>query len=178
MHALGREFGRAARGTRAPWELAYPPSPLGPRRSTATLVAATSISPRRFTRASWRRSCTPWPSKGSGASSSGGGVGNTTSLALHLRPDAVRIDRIPPPEIEAVDWDDPDLDFARHSSSGVIGDATRASRDLGARVWEMVVGRVALTFSELEAMSVSCSPPPPAHEAGGPLCAPAPNEEG
>jgi hypothetical protein len=28
------------------------------------------------------------------------------------------------------------------------------------------------------AMSVSCSPPPPAHEAGGPLCAPAPNEEG
>ena len=79
-----------------------------------------------------------------------------TSLALHLRPDAVRIDRIPSPEIEAVDWDDPDLDFARYSASGVIGDATRASRELGARVWEMVLERVALTFRQVAGTPWAC----------------------
>jgi len=79
-----------------------------------------------------------------------------TSLALYLRPEAVRIDRIPPPEIEAVDWDDPDLDFARYSPSGVIGDATRASRELGARVWEMVLERVALTFREVAGTPWAC----------------------
>ena len=80
----------------------------------------------------------------------------TTSLALHLRPDAVRIDCIPPPEIEAVDWDDPNLDFAAYSASGVIGDATRASRELGARVWEMVLERVALTFRKVTGTPWAC----------------------
>ena len=66
-----------------------------------------------------------------------------TSIALHLRPEAVREDRIVDPGSGAVDWEDPELDFALYSSTGVIGDPTRASADLGAKLWEAVVDDVA-----------------------------------
>jgi creatinine amidohydrolase len=66
-----------------------------------------------------------------------------TSIALHLRPESVRMERIPAPACEPVDWDDPELDFARYSSSGVIGDATHASAELGARLWDAVVDEAA-----------------------------------
>jgi creatinine amidohydrolase len=66
-----------------------------------------------------------------------------TSIALHLRPDAVRTERIPAPETADVLWDDPQLDFTRYSRSGVIGDATHASAQLGARLWEAVVDAAA-----------------------------------
>jgi len=72
-----------------------------------------------------------------------------TSIALHLRPESVRVDQIPDPESEPVDWDDPHLDFARYSSTGVIGDPTHASAELGARLWHAVVEDVALTFKEI-----------------------------
>ena len=55
----------------------------------------------------------------------------------------VRVDRIPEPAVEPVDWDDPKLDFTRYSSSGVIGDPTQASAELGARLWDAVVDEVA-----------------------------------
>jgi creatinine amidohydrolase len=56
----------------------------------------------------------------------------TTSIALHLWPDLVRLDLVPQEPSQAPDWDDPDLDFARYSRTGVVGDATHASAELGA----------------------------------------------
>ena len=70
----------------------------------------------------------------------------TTSIVLHLRPDAVRKHEIVNPAHPPVDWQDPDLDFARYSSTGVIGDPTHASAELGARLWEAAVARVARTL--------------------------------
>jgi len=57
-----------------------------------------------------------------------------TSLALHLRPDMVRRELIANPSQLPVDWNDPALDFARSSPTGVIGDPTEASAELGARL--------------------------------------------
>jgi creatinine amidohydrolase len=59
----------------------------------------------------------------------------TTSICLYLRPDDVRVDRIVDPENQAVKWDDEDLDFARYSATGVIGDPTHASAELGKELW-------------------------------------------
>lgn len=67
----------------------------------------------------------------------------TTSITLHLRPTSVRRDLIPEPEIQNFDWDDPNLDFAAYSSTGVIGDASAASAELGAELWSAVVNDVA-----------------------------------
>ena len=73
----------------------------------------------------------------------------TTSIMLHLRPEAVRTDKIVNPNHGPVDWDDPDIDFASYSSTGVIGDPTHASAELGARLWEAVVEKVAATFKSI-----------------------------
>ena len=70
-----------------------------------------------------------------------------TSIALHLRPETVRVDQISDPKHGPVDWDDPNLDFARYSSTGVIGDPTQASAELGARLWMAVVEAVAHTLN-------------------------------
>ncbi len=72
-----------------------------------------------------------------------------TSIALHLRPGSVRVERISDPRHKPVDWSDPELDFARYSSTGVIGDPTHASADLGARLWTAVVEQVALILSKI-----------------------------
>lgn len=72
-----------------------------------------------------------------------------TSLALHLRPDVVRTQLIPQPDPRQVDWHDPNLDFARYSSTGVVGDASHASVELGGRLWEAVVDEMARTFAAL-----------------------------
>jgi creatinine amidohydrolase len=66
----------------------------------------------------------------------------TTSVALHLWPDEVRRDRIPDERI-VIDWDAVPLDFARWSTSGVIGDARHASAPLGQRLWDACVEEVA-----------------------------------
>src|SRR5262249_19312803 len=58
----------------------------------------------------------------------------TTSMMLHLRPEAVRQDRIFNPESQEPEWDDPHLDFRRYSTTGVIGDPTHASAALGAQL--------------------------------------------
>lgn len=73
----------------------------------------------------------------------------TTSIMLHLRPEAVRKGRIVDPEHNPVDWEDPELDFANYSPTGVIGDPTHASAELGARLWEAVVDEVAETFRSI-----------------------------
>lgn len=73
----------------------------------------------------------------------------TTSMALYLRPKSVRQDLIPPPEADpTVDWEDPDLNFARHSTTGVVGDATRANAELGRRMWPDIVSEVTLALKE------------------------------
>lgn len=87
----------------------------------------------------WRRIGDPTVSGGHADSFS-------TSIALHLRPAGVRQHKIVDPAHPPVDWQDPDLDFARYSSTGVIGDPTRASAELGAELWEAIVDSVADTL--------------------------------
>jgi creatinine amidohydrolase len=70
----------------------------------------------------------------------------TTSISLYLRPELVRQDQIRNPHSTAVDWDDPHLDFARYSSTGVIGDPTHASAALGRKLWEAAVEEAVQTF--------------------------------
>lgn len=72
-----------------------------------------------------------------------------TSIALHLRPDAVRTDKIVNPHHSEVNWDDPNIDFSSYSSTGVIGDPTDASAVLGAKLWEAVVEEVALILKAI-----------------------------
>ena len=57
--------------------------------------------------------------------------------------------RIVDPAHGPVDWQDPDLDFAHYSSTGVIGDPTHASAELGARLWEAAVESVADTLRNI-----------------------------
>ena len=78
----------------------------------------------------------------------------TTPITLYLRPDAVRKDKIVDPQHEPVDWEDPDLDFASYSSTGVIGDPTYASAELGAKLWEAVVDEVATTLQSIVGDSI------------------------
>jgi creatinine amidohydrolase len=66
-----------------------------------------------------------------------------TSIALFLRPDVVRKDRIEDPMNLDPDWDDPNLDFAKYSKTGVIGDPTAASEELGAKLWAELTREVA-----------------------------------
>jgi creatinine amidohydrolase len=73
----------------------------------------------------------------------------TTSMALYLKPESVRPDLIPGAENGPVDWEDPNLDFASYSRTGVIGDPTHASAELGERMWPEVVAEVARTFKEI-----------------------------
>ena len=77
-----------------------------------------------------------------------------TSLVLHLRPKVVRKERIVDPQNAPVDWSDPNLDFSRYTRTGVIGDPTEATAELGARLWEAVVEGVAGTLKEAAEMPV------------------------
>ena len=69
-----------------------------------------------------------------------------TSIALFLRPEAVRQDRIYNPHNREIDWSNPQLDLLRYSTSGVIGDPTHASAELGAKLWREVVDSAASSF--------------------------------
>jgi creatinine amidohydrolase len=70
----------------------------------------------------------------------------STSIALYLRPSAVRRDKIIDPHSTEVDWDDPDLDIGNYSWTGVIGDPTTASAQLGKKLWTAVVEEVTAVF--------------------------------
>ena len=67
---------------------------------------------------------------------------------MYLRPESVREDQIIDPECKPVDWNDPNLDFAQYSNTGVVGTPIYASRELGAKLWEAVVDCVALIFKD------------------------------
>jgi creatinine amidohydrolase len=75
-----------------------------------------------------------------------------TSIALHLRPAAVRAERITRTSQLRVEWDSPALDFTEYSSTGVIGDPTHASSELGARLWGETVEAVAGVLAEVAAL--------------------------
>jgi len=78
-----------------------------------------------------------------------------TSIALYKCPEIVRVDKIPPPNAGQVDWNDPHLDFTKYSETGVIGDATKASAELGSRLWNEVVTTSAAIFRNA---AVNCAP--------------------
>jgi creatinine amidohydrolase len=66
-----------------------------------------------------------------------------TSIALFRHPEHVRVDRVPETVSLEPAWDDPALDFARYSTTGVIGDARHASAALGEHLWEASIDAVA-----------------------------------
>ena len=72
----------------------------------------------------------------------------TTSLALYRHPGRVHIDRIPGLSKEP-DWLDPDLDFSKYSTSGVIGDARYASAELGSLLWAACVEAMVSLLGEV-----------------------------
>ena len=72
----------------------------------------------------------------------------TTSIAMYRRPDTVRLESIPSSRSKEVNWNDPHLDFTQYSDTGVIGDATRASAELGRRLWDEVISTTAAIFSD------------------------------
>ncbi|HEX8683175.1 MAG TPA: creatininase family protein [Ardenticatenaceae bacterium] len=73
----------------------------------------------------------------------------TTSIALHLRPELVNEDRIYNPHHPPLDWEEPNLDFARYSTSGVIGDPTQASAELGEKLWHATVEAAAQVLKQV-----------------------------
>ncbi len=83
----------------------------------------------------------------------------STSISLHLRPATVRVNEIRDPAHRPVDWQDPNLDFARYSPTGVIGNPTHASAALGAKLWEASVASVAKTLRAISLTSASTDGP-------------------
>lgn len=79
----------------------------------------------------------------------------TTSLALFLRPEVVRTDRIAAPRSKPVNWRDPRLDLTRHTNTGVVGDPTHASAELGQRLWDVTVQRAALLLRDATQIALS-----------------------
>jgi creatinine amidohydrolase len=77
-----------------------------------------------------------------------------TSIALHLRPEPVRRGRIVDPKSRPVDWEDPHLDFSRYTETGVIGDPTEATPELGRELWDAIIRRVARTLKEIAETAV------------------------
>jgi creatinine amidohydrolase len=73
----------------------------------------------------------------------------STSIALYLRPESVRRERIPEPQTASINWDDPHLDFTQYSPTGVIGDPTRASAELGEKLWKATVEAAAITLKKI-----------------------------
>jgi creatinine amidohydrolase len=90
-----------------------------------------------------------WMSVGDPDNPGGHADAFTTSLMLYLRPSLVRPDKIFDPKNLEVQWNDPHLDFSRYSSTGVIGDPTAASAELGKRLWVAIVEKVARIFNDI-----------------------------
>lgn len=73
----------------------------------------------------------------------------TTSVAMYKHPEKVRIDLISNPNSLEPEWLDPNLDFSKYSRTGVIGDPTHASPELGEKLYKRTVEKVALVLKEL-----------------------------
>jgi creatinine amidohydrolase len=67
----------------------------------------------------------------------------------------VRSDRIAAPRNKPVNWRDPRLDLARHTNTGVVGDPTHASAELGQRLWDATVQMAALLLRDAAQISLS-----------------------
>jgi creatinine amidohydrolase len=78
-----------------------------------------------------------------------------TSIALHLRPESVQLDKIPKADLRSVDWGKPELDFSDFSFSGVIGDPTLATAELGSVLWQASVAAVARIFRDFARIELS-----------------------
>ena len=61
-----------------------------------------------------------------------------TSICLLLRPEAVRRELIARPTMRPFEWQR-EMDFAAISDTGVVGDPTAASAEVGARLWELII---------------------------------------
>jgi creatinine amidohydrolase len=79
----------------------------------------------------------------------------TTSISLYKRVNTVRKEQIFDPESKPVDWNDSELDFSRYSDTGVIGDPTYASAELGAKLWQQAVEEISKVIKNLAYMSLS-----------------------
>ena len=73
-----------------------------------------------------------------------------TSIAMYLRPESVNEAKIPQKSSRPVDWDDPNLDFARYSGTGVVGDASHATVELGQKLWEAVLDEVSAMLRDID----------------------------
>lgn len=80
-----------------------------------------------------------WKRHGDWNDSGGHADSFTTAIALYLRPESVREDRIVESDSLPVDWDDPDLSFAKYSRTGVIGTPIYGTRELGRVLWNELV---------------------------------------
>jgi creatinine amidohydrolase len=72
-----------------------------------------------------------------------------TSIALFRHPERVRPDRVPAAGEAGPDLSDPTADWSLVSPTGVVGDPTRASAELGARLWSETVERVAAMIEDV-----------------------------
>ena len=72
----------------------------------------------------------------------------TTSIALHKRPGTVRLECIPASRSREVNWNDPELDFTKYSDTGVIGDASKSSAELGRRLWQEVISTASMIIRD------------------------------
>jgi creatinine amidohydrolase len=73
-----------------------------------------------------------------------------TSIALYLRPDHVRQDKIVDSGCKPINWNDPNLNFAHYSPNGVVGTPIYASAALGEALWKEAVAHVAATFWKIK----------------------------
>jgi creatinine amidohydrolase/Fe(II)-dependent formamide hydrolase-like protein len=77
----------------------------------------------------------------------------TTSIALHRHPELVRLDQVPSEASDQPDWSSKTQDFTKVSATGVVGDATSASADLGAELWDACAVSIARTLDEIAGAS-------------------------
>lgn len=99
-----------------------------------------------------------WEKHGDPAVVGGHADSFTTSVSLWLWPESVRTNKIYCPDQTPVNWENESLNFRDHSESGVIGDPTHASRDLGAKLWTAIVDEVALMLSSPKQEKRTASP--------------------
>ncbi|MDH5505914.1 MAG: creatininase family protein [Anaerolineae bacterium] len=90
-----------------------------------------------------------WCQNADGAIPGGHADSFATSIALYLRPSSVRVELISDPQNDPVDWLDPHLDFSRYSTSGVIGNPTFASAELGETLWTATTNHIALVLRDI-----------------------------
>ena len=76
---------------------------------------------------------------------------STTSIAMDRHPELVRLGEVPSEVSEQPDWSSTHQDFTKVSTTGVVGDATHASAELGARLWDACATSIASTFATIAA---------------------------